>query len=453
MRKNKIIKATILALTICSLGTGTLINNSHKVLAATASYGTNKQTVDLSPIYVSDIDNVLYPSTSQYYTYDSTRGVGSFKITKPSIIKVYFNWNTVDIGSLNGSAWISKDADGLDVIGATQRLTKTGDSMLIFLDPGTYYLNHFVNIRNSSSSSVSSESIKFGVAILAEDAFSDETNYASTYKSPNYLRIGQAKRGFLSTTAPIDYYKIQIFDYSQVAISFNFEQTDDISVNKGECTLYDENNQKITSQRFSTSGGGRNVISQMLEEGTYYISLSGTTAATSIKAEAIPYKIDTTLSTQRWTNKGVAVNVSTEFETSEEYVVQGRVQDNKITESSIWNSRNENCSEIVNGKFYATKNGVYSIRVKDSNREYVLKRIKISNIDQILPSVSGVKNKGIYNKEVTIKFWDKGGSGIKAATIDGIKVKSGVNFSKKGTHTLKVVDNAGNTRTIKFTIK
>lgn len=453
MKNNKIIKATMLALTICSLGTGTLITNSHEVSAANSTYESNRQTVSLSPIYVPDIDNVLYPATSQYYTYDSTRGVGSFKITKPSIIKVYFNWNTVDIGSLSGSAWISKDAGGLDVIGTSQKLSKTGDSMLIFLDPGTYYLNHYVNIRTSSSASGSSDLIKFGVAILAEDAFSNETNYASTYKSPNYLRIGEAKRGFLSTTAPIDYYKIQIFDYSQVAISFNFEQTDNISVSKGECTIYDENNQKITSQRFNTSGGGRNVISQMLEEGTYYISLSGTTAATSIKAEAIPYKIDTTLSTQRWTNKGVVVNVSTEFETSEEYVVQGRVQDNKITESSIWNSRNENCSEIINGKFNATKNGVYSIRVKDTKREYVLKRIKISNIDQILPSVSGVKNKGTYNKEITIKFWDKGGSGIKTATIDGVKIKSGAKFSKKGTHTLKVVDNAGNTKTIKFTIK
>lgn len=455
MRKKRIIKATILALTICTLGTGTLMTNTNGALAATDNYVNYKQTVSLAPTYVSDIDNVLYPATSQYYTYDSTQGVGSFKISKPSIIKVYFNWNTLISGTLSGTAWISKDADGLDVIGSAQKLSKPGDSMLIFLDPGTYYLNHYINIRTSSnnSNSDSVDRMKFGVAILAEDAFSDETNYASSYNAPNLLKIGEAKRGFLSTTSPIDYYKIRIFDYSQVNISFNFEQTDDTNVNKAECTLYDENNQKIISQRFSSSGGGRNILSQMLEEGTYYISLSGTTAATNVKVDAIPYKIETTLNTQRWTNKGVVVNVSTEFDTSEEFVVQGRVQDNKITASSIWSSRNENFSEIENGKFYATANGVYSIRVKDNNREYVLKRIKISNIDKTLPSVSGVKNNSTYTKEITIKFWDKGGSGIKSATIDGKKIKSGIKYSKKGSHTLKLVDNAGNIRTINFVIK
>lgn len=453
MKKRKIIKATILALTICSLGTGTFITNSHGALAATNTHVSYRQSVSLSPTYVSDIDNVLYPATSQYYTYDSTQGVGSFKITKPSIIKVYFSWNTITSGTLTGSAWISKDADGLDVIGSSQKLSKPGDSMLIFLDPGTYYLNHFINIKTSSNASESVDRMKFGVAVLAEDAFSDELNYASSYNAPNLLKIGEFKRGFLSTTSPIDYYKIRIFDYSEVNISFNFEQTDNTNVNKAECTLYDENNQKITSQRFNSSGGGRNVLSQMLEEGTYYITLSGTTAATNIKAEAIPYKINTAPSTQRWTNKDVVVNVSTDFETSEEYVVQGRVQDNKITESAIWGTRNENCLEIVNGKFYATKNGVYSIRVKDKNREYILKRIKISNIDKTLPSVSGVKNNSTYSKEVTIKFWDKGGSGIRSATLDGKKIKSGTKYSKKGTHTLKVTDNAGNIRSIKFTIK
>ena len=96
---------------------------------------------------------------------------------------------------------------------------------------------------------------------------------------------------------------------------------------------------------------------------------------------------------------------------------------------------------------------MYSIRVKDNNREYVLKRIKISNIDKTLPSVSGVKNNSTYTKEITIKFWDKGGSGIKSATIDGKKIKSGIKYSKKGSHTLKLVDNAGNIRTINFVIK
>lgn len=72
-------------------------------------------------------------------------------------------------------------------------------------------------------------------------------------------------------------------------------------------------------------------------------------------------------------------------------------------------------------------------------------------LDTVAPKVTGVANGKKYKKAVTVKFSDK--NGIKSATLDGKKIKSGKKVSKKGKHTLKVTDKVGNTKTVKFTIK
>lgn len=72
--------------------------------------------------------------------------------------------------------------------------------------------------------------------------------------------------------------------------------------------------------------------------------------------------------------------------------------------------------------------------------------------DKTKPTVKGVKNKKIYKKAVTIKFSDKQ-SGIKKATLNGKKIKTGKKVNKNGKYTLKVYDKAGNCTTVKFTIK
>ena len=72
--------------------------------------------------------------------------------------------------------------------------------------------------------------------------------------------------------------------------------------------------------------------------------------------------------------------------------------------------------------------------------------------DKTKPTVKGVRNKKIYKKEVTIKFSDKQ-SGIKKATLNGKKIKTGKKVKKNGKYILKVYDKAGNCTTVKFTIK
>lgn len=450
MNQNKLFKYLVSILSILFIFCNLLLQAEPIVFANDSEA---KVKVSLTKHYVPDIDNVLYPATSQFYTYNSTQGVGEFKITAPTIIKAYFNWDTIANVKLSGTAWLSKDIAGLDVIRNSIKLTKQGDSILVFLDPGTYYLHHFVALKSSSNNQSSIDKIKFGVALLAEDVNSDESIYESSYAMSNSLKLGNSKRGLLSTTSPIDYYKISIKEYSEVKISYNFEKTDDTDLSKALCTLYDSDNQKITSLKFNPIGEGKNVLMQMLEPGVYYITLSGATGATNIKVDAISYEVRTEISTLKWTNKNVVVSVLADFYKTEELLVDGKVQDNKVNDSKIWKINKDTCSEIKNSQFSVTKNGIYSIRVKDNNKKYILKRIKISNIDKISPSISGVKDGNTYKDNVIIKFWDKGGSGVKVATLDGDKIRNGASISEKGTHTLKVFDNAGNIKTVTFKIK
>lgn len=76
-------------------------------------------------------------------------------------------------------------------------------------------------------------------------------------------------------------------------------------------------------------------------------------------------------------------------------------------------------------------------------------------VDTKAPTIKGVKNNKTYKKAVKLKFSDK--NGIKKVTVNKKKlsakqIKKGYKVKKKGKYTVKVWDNAGNTKTIKFKI-
>jgi hypothetical protein len=404
--------------------------------------------VILEPGYVADLDNVLYPSTSAYYTYDGIQGVGSFTVTEPTIIKAYFNWDSTTNKNITGNAWFSRDVLGMDIVGTASKLKTVGDSTIIFLDPGTYYVNYLFSIKDTSASSW----LRVGVALLAEYVRSDETVYASSYYTPNVLTHGQPMRGLLSTSSPIDYYLLNVETKSRVTVSYNFEQTDDVSVSRGVCTLYDNLNQKIASKSFNSKGAAENKFAEMLDPGTYYVAMSGSTCATNILVDVVSYDVVTKVSEDEWTPDNVTVSILTDFEAAEMLFVNKNVVNANIRLNNIWSTRLENCKEIVNNKFVATSNGTYTIRIKDANNYYMLERITISNIDKRVPSVTGVSNKKTYKPAVIIKFKDSG-SGIKKAYLNGKGIKNGTKVTKEGKYTLEVYDKAYNVKKITFTIK
>lgn len=102
--------------------------------------------------------------------------------------------------------------------------------------------------------------------------------------------------------------------------------------------------------------------------------------------------------------------------------------------------------------FKVTENGVYTVRIQDTSEIAYSTTFTVDTIDDIAPSVKGVKNGKTYKKTVTIKFSDKN-SGIKNAALNGKKVKNGAKVKKAGNYTLIVRDKAGNSKTVKFTIK
>ena len=111
-------------------------------------------------------------------------------------------------------------------------------------------------------------------------------------------------------------------------------------------------------------------------------------------------------------------------------------------------------SFTVNGKQQATnrfstnQDGKYTVIVQSATGQ--TKKISFC-IDKQKP-ITNIKNKKTYKKTVQIRFKDKI-SGIKKATLNGKKIKSGKKVKKNGKYTLKIYDKAGNVKKIKFTIK
>lgn len=108
----------------------------------------------------------------------------------------------------------------------------------------------------------------------------------------------------------------------------------------------------------------------------------------------------------------------------------------------------------VNGKaqsgneFAVKKDGAYKAEIET---EAGTKQTVIFCVDRKKPTTN-VKNNKVYKKNLKITFRDKL-SGVKRATLNGKKIKSGKTIKKNGTYTLKIVDKAGNVKKVKFKIQ
>lgn len=119
----------------------------------------------------------------------------------------------------------------------------------------------------------------------------------------------------------------------------------------------------------------------------------------------------------------------------------------KITSENLLNQVKVNDETTQSDTLFLSDEGVYNIKAYDINGNS--SRITF-RIDKTKPTVSGVKSGKTYNAPRIIKFSDKGGSGIRSATLNGTSIKSGKKISKKGTYRLIITDNAGNKKTVSF---
>lgn len=117
---------------------------------------------------------------------------------------------------------------------------------------------------------------------------------------------------------------------------------------------------------------------------------------------------------------------------------------------------NKNSKVFVNGIKFDGKKKTLTFRKSGTYKFTVWTTTNFKSftvkVDGDKPTVKGVANNKTYKKSVKITFKDKL-SGVKSATLNGKKIKSGKKITKAGKYTLVVTDKVGNKTTIKFKIK
>lgn len=195
-----------------------------------------------------------------------------------------------------------------------------------------------------------------------------------------------------------------------------------------------------------------------LSAGTYYAKMTGklyteseARYTTNVCIGAMPVKGAVTIKMEP-INKYKKVRVTVTQKLSKDAVISYA----KGKQTWLYSSNSTKLDPGVTS-FTVNANDVYTVKVLapsevafDKELElYSYPRVKL--IDTKRPTVTGVKNKKVYKKAVTIKFKDAG-SGIKSAKLNGKTIKTGKKVKKVGKYKLVVTDKAGNKTTISFRI-
>ena len=146
---------------------------------------------------------------------------------------------------------------------------------------------------------------------------------------------------------------------------------------------------------------------------------------------------------QKYFSKAVKLTVSKEPGCTYFYKV---VEKGRANSTVKWKKLTGNVIKVAASD---TAKRVY-IRVVNENGTSVTRKTTGFYVDNRKPVVKGVTNKAVYTKPVKIRFSDN--ISVKAATLNGKKVKNGYKVSKNGTYRLVVTDRAGNKKIIRFTI-
>ena len=146
---------------------------------------------------------------------------------------------------------------------------------------------------------------------------------------------------------------------------------------------------------------------------------------------------------QKYFSKAVKLTVSKEPGCTYFYKV---VEKGRANSTVKWKKLTGNVIKVAASD---TAKRIY-MKAVDQTGAAVVQKTSGFYVDSKKPVVKGVKNKTVYTKPVKIRFSDN--ISVKAATLNGKKVKNGYKVSKNGTYRLVVTDRAGNKKIIRFTI-
>jgi hypothetical protein len=272
---------------------------------------------------------------------------------------------------------------------------------------------------------------------------------------------------------PDDKYEVEVVNISQDSVIRMDMQS--VEANKG---TYDYGTSKVSfySNKLMTkelasakcvvgnAGSPNSAIKYIvLPKGTYYMKVSGSlstvgspagyTITTDVYLTAIAVKDAFSVTAKKATGNSYDLVFHSNMGNDEKILVcyckgdwtyTDNVSGLRSTNSSTTCRVNEAGSYTVT--FTIGKETKYDI---EENNTVLVKNVYA---DKVKPKVSGVKNGATYKKAVTVKFSDAE-TGVKSATLNGKKIKSGKKVSAKGSYTLIVTDKAGNKKTVKFKIK
>ena len=390
---------------------------------------------------VEDLENYPYPEATYISNnYYDQMNYGEFTIASQGQLKTIFRCQ--ENSKLSGSAWISTDRNGKNIIGNVFKFSSTETEGSWFLEEGTYYL-----------CSLWGETISvINVALLFENSKAMDGTIGYSFADSKIMDLNNTYKGFLLNTRPNEYYRFELNQKAAITLKYTFDTSVSSDEDLGYCSLYDQDEFYLKEDIYSKGDNGIRTFTYLLEKGIYYIKMNGILGNTTISASPMYYDIQlTTASNDLWTDETIDINIDTIIDYSGIIVLCKDVKDSLLNNNTVWSALSEDYVVLDGETFTATKSGIYSVRITDIYGNHTMKKIKISNIDIKRPTIKGVTNGKAYRDPIKITWLDtQSGINKNKTTLNGKKVTSGIVIKKEGKYTLYVYDMIGNYRKIIF---
>lgn len=410
-------------------------------LTATPASAAGGISYNVPLVEVLDITNEQYPSTYRIGVYDRTLpAYAQFTLEEAGTVRAYVNWDISETAT-SGNIWFARDAQGLNVVGDVKSIYSGSKDAYVYLEEGTYYC--FLQWADACYS--------LGLALQFQSANSDEAYDVTSFERPNVLG-SEPFSGFLTCNSPSDYYVFAVTERSLATFKYSFEEAiSGQASTQGRLTIYDDNQAVIGSDTEGTAGQVKE-YNVMLEPGTYYARLSGKYGRTSLDVDYTPYEVTLEAVSDDWVTDYVTVYVDTDVEVQDVIVYKGDVAERDLNNGVAWSDSKKRVTfDRSSMTFDADESGTYSVKVTDVYGNSAMNKISIGCVDKVGPTVSGVQDGEAYTQDLTIT-WRDSGIGTDYTTLNGKKVKSGVEVTDPGEYELLARDNLGNITEVHFCI-
>ena len=365
----------------------------------------NAKTEEQVPVSSFEKSNVIGMDrlTRGFLTHTSPYDYYVFSLEEKALLNVEFSFDkeSMTTSSAEGICTIYNDSHIEVTDGKYQRRSQGVESLDVLLEPGTYY------IRLTGTYGVTTLQLK-----------------------PMYYRtslIPDVTKGW--TKGPMNVTIDTTIDYKELIVVAKKVHEDDIK----DRDLWAKNTR--TNELYIPSEGNK---FEVLKNGYYTVRIEDKLGNLTLETIRVT-TMDTTLPkvTGVKNNKSYKKAVTIKWSDSQSGINTKKVTLNK---------------KKVKSGIKVTEPGKYTLKVYDKVGNV---RTVVFYIDFTKPTIKGASNNRTYTGNVTLNFSDNL-SGIKKITVNGNEIKANTKTYTcrgKGSYTVKVWDNAGNTRTTKFKIK